>query len=833
MDYTKRHSILFTKDRFAELIPVEAYDEEEGLFFITGDRDYLGAVFLGSPLIGADDGTTAMIKSAFSGDMPDDTLVQISYLSSNFIENMVNVYGAPREDILRRRDGLTYEQKEVLYGLYQARRKFMLGGATKPLVKSSGVRLKNTMLVMSIKIPVSKTPNQREMDDVRAAVMRFKESLKSIGLGPMDVDAQTYLVLMRSILFMGHEPERWYDDDRLINEQVFPYDADLEVKPHYARVKNNYVRSLSTQNFPDMVSLGLLNQLIGDPNGSHNQVSDPFMFTLTLHFPQQAKAVREIKQKQNAIHYQAQGPWAKYVARIRTKEEGFSALDESMEQGNRPVKAWFNALLFSESADESQRSASRLRTHFQMHGYEMYEDAHMHGPFMVMQLPLCQEVDAVGKTHRYYTMTIEQAAQLPPLIGEWKGSGRGAALTFFGRRGQVMLFDLWDCQTSMNAVVAATSGAGKSFLANDMIVGYLQKGAMIRVIDQGRSYEKLCESLNGQYIAFDDQAAISLNPFTHIKDIDEEITLLCVIIAKMASPSSGFNDWEMAQTAQILKELWDEFGTRMNITDVAERFNKKGLENNHDHRMLNISQQLYQYTRHGAYGKYFDGPNTLDYRNNMVVLELDDLRSKPDLQAVVLLQLVAQIQTELYVGDRGVPKLILLDEAWSMLDDPMVAKFLENAYRRFRKYNGSCCIITQSLDDLYQSAAGEAIAKNSPNTILLRQSSEAIDGLRKSARFNIGEYGLQMLRSLHTEKGQYAEVLVRSGDSWGVGRFVVDRFTQLLYSTAADEVAAVQALQQQGFTVKEAIEQYIELEQGRAQEVRANLDRSRRAKSAA
>lgn len=816
MDYIKRHAILFNKERISELIPVEAYDEEEGLFFISGDRDYLGAVYLGSPLVGADDGTTAMIKSAFSGDLPDDSLIQISHLSANFIENMVNLYGSGREDLLRRRDGLTSSQKEVLYGLYASRRKFITEGARRPLVQSSGVRLKNTMIILSIKIPVSKTPNQRELDDVRAAVMRFRESMKSVGLGPTPLDAQTYLVVMRSILNMGHDPDRWYDEDRLINEQVCSFDTDIESTPHYVRVKDNYIRSLSTQNYPDMVSLGLLNQLIGDPNGSHNQITDPFMFTLTIYFPQQAAALRNIKQKQNAIHYQAQGPWAKYVARIRSKEEGFSVLDEALEQGNRPVKCWFNTLLFSESPDESQRSASRLRTHFQMHGYEMYEDTYMHGPFLMLQLPLGQEVEAVGKTHRFFTMTIREAAQLPPLIGEWKGTGRGAALIFFGRRGQIMLYDFFDGQTSMNTVVAATSGAGKSFLANDIIVGYLQKGAVVRVIDQGRSYEKLCDSIDGQYIAFDAETSISLNPFTHVKDIDEEITLLCVIVAKMASPSAGFNDWEMSQTAQILKELWDEFGTRMNITDVAERFNKKGLDNNHDHRLLNISQQLYQYTRHGAYGKYFDGPNNLDYSNNMVVLELDDLRSKPDLQQVVLLQLIAQIQTECYLGDRAVPKIVLIDEAWEAMMDPMVAKFLEGSYRRFRKYNAACIMVTQSLDDLYTSASGEAIAKNSPNTILLKQTSEAVEGLKKSERFRIGEYGFAQLRSLHTEIGQYADVLVRSGDNWGVGRFVVDRYTQLLYSTAASEVAAIKAFREQGLSVREAIEAYMAQEQGSA-----------------
>lgn len=821
MDYSKRQSLLLNKDRFADLVPVNAFDEEEGVFFVSGDREYLGAVFIGSPLIGADDNTTAMVRSAMSGDMPEDTIVQVSYLSSSFIDNMVQIYGAPREDLIRRADSLTHSQKEVLNGLYENRRDFLLEGAKTPIVKSSGVRLKNTMVVLSIKVPVSKTPNERELEDVRAAIMRFQESFKSVGLGPQPANAQMYLTLLRSILFMGEEPERWYDDDRLIREQVFPYDADMEVTPKHARINDNYIRSLSSQNFPDMVSLGILNQLIGDPNGSHNQIVDPFMLTLTIYFPEQSNAVKGIKAKQNAINYQAQGPWAKYVARIRAKQEGHQYLDESMERGNRPVQCWFNALVFSRSADDAGRSASSLRTHFTMHGYEMHEDKHMHGPFALMQLPLFCDVEAIQKTFRFYTMTVEQAAELPPIIGEWKGTGRGAAMALSGRRGQIMLFDIFDSQTSYNLVVAAESGAGKSFLANDVIVSHLQKGAKVRVIDQGRSYEKLSDSIEGEYIEFGDNKPISLNPFTNIQDIDEEMDLLAVIIAKMASPSSGFTDWEMSQTVVILKELWDEFGPNTTITDVAERFQAHGKQNNNDTRLINIGQQLYQFTRHGTYGKYFDGPNTLNYNNNLVILELDELRSKKHLQQVVMLQLIAQLQTECYLGDKSVPKVILIDEAWELFEDKMVAKFLEGAYRRFRKYNSACVVITQSLDDLYNSASGEAIAKNSANVIVLRQNSEAIKGLRKSERFNVGDYGFTMLSSLHTIKGEYSDMMLRQGENWGVARFVVDRYTQLLYSTTAEEVTAIRTLRDSGMSTKEAIEHLIKIERGEAPKMRA------------
>ena len=814
MDTAKRHALLFNRDRFADLVPVLAYNDDENLFYMDGDRSYLGSVFLGHPLIGADDRTTELIKASMTGDVPDDTIIQFSYVSTSFIDSLIQVYSQEREDLLRRASNLSVAQRRVLHGMYKARRDFLKQGAEEAIVKSSGVRLKHTLLVVSIKIPVSKSPSDREVEDTKAAVLRFHESLKSVGLNPNPVNASLYLMLVRSMLFMGKEPERWYDDDRLIKEQIMPYSADMEVHKDFIRVGDNCIRSLSVQNYPDQISLAQFNRLIGDPAGSHNQIVDPFILTLTVYIPAQSNEIKSIKQKKATIDYQSEGRYAKWVAKIGRKAEGFQTIEEAMEDGNRPVRVWNNLLIFSKNPEQSGRSASQVRTHFQMEGFEMHEDKHMHSVFTLATLPLFPEVSNVTKSQRFYTMTTREACQLTPVIGEWVGSGSGSALALAGRRGQVMLFDLFDSQTNYNCVIAAESGAGKSFLANDIIASYLQKGGMVRVIDQGRSYQKLTESIEGQYIEFGDQP-ISLNPFTHIQDIDEEMSLLQVIIAKMASPNEGFNDWQMAQVQAVVKDLWDELGNDMTITDVQERFQRLADDaTGNPERYSNIAEQLNPFSRHGPYGVYFDKKNNLNYNNNLVVLELDNLRSKRDLQQVVLLQLIAQLQTECYQGDRNVPKIIVIDEAWEMFEDPMVAKFLEGAYRRFRKYNSACVVVTQSLDDLYNSASGEAIAKNSANLIVLRQNSEAIEGLKRSERFQIGAYGFEMMKSLHTERGQYSDVLCRSGDAWGVARFVVDRYTQLLYSTAPDEVSAIDELKQQGLPVHEAIEALIKIEQG-------------------
>ena len=77
-----------------------------------------------------------------------------------------------------------------------------------------------------------------------------------------------------------------------------------------------------------------------------------------------------------------------------------------------------------------------------------------------------------------------------------------------------MDLNLFDSATNYNAVVAASSGSGKSFLANELLATNLSVGGRCWVIDLGRSYENLCEALGGQFVAFITRDAhLSVNPF--------------------------------------------------------------------------------------------------------------------------------------------------------------------------------------------------------------------------------------------------------------------------------------------------------------------------------
>ncbi len=74
--------------------------------------------------------------------------------------------------------------------------------------------------------------------------------------------------------------------------------------------------------------------------------------------------------------------------------------------------------------------------------------------------------------------------------------------------------------------IAGTSGSGKSLLLNEIAAAYLGTGAKVWIIDVGRSYEKACRNFGGSFIEFTEHAPLSLNPFTVVQDIDEDMELL-------------------------------------------------------------------------------------------------------------------------------------------------------------------------------------------------------------------------------------------------------------------------------------------------------------------
>lgn len=812
MSVHNRIAAMLTRDRAEEDFPALAYDEDSTLFLLEGAgkrAGYLGAVLYGEPVDGLDQTTLERLRGALSNNMPPGSFIQISLLATPDINAIVAEYLGARSWVDK--SGMNPGTAELLDTVVGNRADLFLKGKSEPLVAGSGVKCNKAVSMVSVKVPIREPmPTDREIKETRELVLRLRDSLATFGLYLAPSDDESYIRTLRRIFHM-HEDAVNGDmmDNRMLRDQVLGPGDRVTVSRSGVRVNDTHIGVLSVKRLPKRANLGMMNYFIGDPRGNSNQITEPYMMTLTLHYPDQAAKAASVRRGAQVINYQAYGPMLRWVPRLAYKKHGFDIMVHTMEEGAVLVEASFSLCLFARDEDALSRLVSATRTYYGSFGLEMGEERHISWPVFWNTLPLFPSEESIRLTHRFHSMAVKHAINFAPILSEWSGTGDGAAMMLMTRRGQPILYDLYDSDTNYNAVLFAESGAGKSFLTQQMIMDYLSKGAKIWVIDIGRSYQKLCAAVGGEFISFNPESRVCLNPFTEVEEIDEDLDVIKALLAKMASPQGKLEDYALGRLEEAIKAVWSARGNSMTITDVSDY-----LAHQEDTRLKDLSAMLYSFTRHGTYGSWFDGDANLDFNNNFVVLELEELASRKNLQQVVLLQLIAKIQHEMFLAKRGgqvKPRILVIDEAWDLLSDDGVAKFLETGYRRFRKYDGAALIVTQSVNDLYNSASGRAIAENSAHMLIMQQRAESIDGAKSTGRIGIGDYGFSMLKTVHTVPGRYSEVLLYSGTrGWGIGRLVVDRFSQVLFSTKGAERYEVLGDIERGVPVVEAVNNYIE-----------------------
>lgn len=791
-----------------EYMPVNSYDPETGIFFC--DDGYLGVCYWGDPVNGADDTTAEMLKGAFSLSLPEGSFVQMSLIGMPDIDTQISRYRDRREQGINRLTNPT--TRRVLDAYYRRRAEFISTSREKSNIPTVGVKILDRKVIVTLKIPFKgMTPSEKDLDLVAESGAKLAESLQVVGLFATRMTAAQYLKVAYRLThpFAGPKVDE-VRSDQLLKEQVFVPGESIDVEVDRLVFNDDTTAQvLSVGRWPKANDLSLMAYILGDPLGANNQIKLPYHINLTLHFPEQYAKRTSVKQKSAFTNYQAFGPLLRFVPKLLFKKQGLDVLVNAVEQGATVVEASFSITVFSKDREESVRQMAALKTYMQAFDFNMGEEKRVVLPSFWNAFPLFPTSESVKNTFRFKTLAVEQAMTFAPMLGEWKGTstgkpGTGNAMLLQSRRGQIMSLDLYDSPTNYNGVVFAAAGSGKSFFTQAMIADYLSIGAKVWVIDVGRSYLKLASMLKGSFIEFGSMSGISLNPFSRVEDIDEEIGLIKSLLEKMAAPVDGLEDWHRSRLEEAIKAVWGTMGSATTVTDVATYL----LEQT-DSRIRDIGSMLFQFTRNGSEGYWFDGRCNIDLDQDLVVLELEELKGKRVLQQLVLMQLISSIQREMYLSNDGRPKILIIDEAWDLLNDPIIARFMEDAYRRFRKYGGSAIVVTQSIADLYTSPSGIAIAANSAFKFILRQNGETIQQVKKNEYLALGEYGFYLLGTVHSSPGKYSEVLMYTDQGMGLARLVVDRFTQVLFSTSGTERTEVIKAIESGVDPVDAIEKYI------------------------
>ncbi len=816
-------------EQFAAWLPYSAYLATEKLFV---NRDSLGFMLEVLPQSGADERMAEVLISLYS-NCPTATGIQFHLFASPHIRDQLRQYANLRvedddQSEKAKRWGRPARNENLFRTLARQRTGHLLQGAQSSLTSGFHYTLRDFRLMMSVTLPGDAEDLNRR-DELLAMRESMSSTLRSASLPNRVCDAAD--LINWCALFTNPDrispnatlrdaPDLHYDDGRELRDQIVDFDTIQDPTPSGLRLWKESgddvleARFYSIKSFPERFSLWQMGSLIGDLMQPALQYSAPFLLTMGVHVldPNATKATitaNHVRATQNA-----KSKMADVMPDVGKKLQDWTAAAHAIDTGGSLVSMYHQLAIFSppEKAIAAHETANAI---WRGRGFQLNADVYRHRQALLASLPMTLSEKFhrdLAKMRRVSRKTMANAIHLAPLIAEWRGT-RTPALVFGGRRGQLMTLDIFDNDLgNYNFAIIGAPGSGKSVLMNEMAWSYRAINAKVWMLDLGRSFEKLCRKAKGTYIEFKPDVDICLNPFSNIVDINEDIDMLVPAISKMCSMQRALDEVQYKAISAMVLKLFRQHGNDLTITGLRDAFKGGTIEELgvlNDQRIKDLAIMLNPYAKGGQYERFFDGRSNVDFSNDFIVIENEELKRRPDLHAVINILLLHQITGEMYLT-RNRRKVLFIDELKQQLgdigaDDPVKAAVVEEAARRARKYGGSLGTATQSADDYYGSAQMEAAFNCSDWVFLLRQKPESIEMLDRKGRLTMDEPKKRLLNSLRTEAGAYSELYISSPVGEGVARNILDPATHLLFSNKMEDNAPIDEMRAQGLSIDEAI----------------------------
>ena len=214
---------------------------------------------------------------------------------------------------------------------------------------------------------------------------------------------------------------------------------------------------------------------------------------------------------------------------------------------------------------------------------------------------------------------------------------------------------------------------------------------------------------------------------------------------------------------------------------------------------------MHPYTREGLYGGYFSGANAVGFDKLMTVFDFKEITNDPKLMSVILQILLKKITNRFVVDkDRRTPFMIIVDEAWTLLD--FAAGFFARFGRTVRRYGGSLVVCAQSFKDLQKSEYHKTILENSTWKILFPQNESDLIAFRESEEF---KDMIPLIRSVGLLRNKYAEALFYTTGVAVIGKLVLDDYSKTLFSTDPLDFNFLRKKTTEGISLDEAIEESV------------------------
>jgi len=327
-------------------------------------------------------------------------------------------------------------------------------------------------------------------------------------------------------------------------------------------------------------------------------------------------------------------------------------------------------------------------------------------------------------------MNTEPLSTTFPFVSSELTSNDGILYGINRHNNSLILFDRFQMENA-NSVVFAKSGSGKSYAVKLEILRSLMLGTDVIVIDPENEYKHLASAVGGSFLNISLNSDSRVNPFDLPRAIEGESNediLRASVINLLGLMNLMLGRLDPTEEAIMDRAIWETYAKK-DIT-VNSDFNHIEAPIIQDLVEIlsgmvggeSLAQRLTKYTQ-GTFSGIFNQQTNINLTNQLVVFSIRDLEDtlRPIAIYVTLTYIWNVVRSSLK------KRILVIDEAWWMMQHDDSAKFLFGIAKRARKYYLGVTTITQDVSDFLQSPFGKPIVTNSSIQLLLKQSPASVD----------------------------------------------------------------------------------------------------------
>jgi len=505
----------------------------------------------------------------------------------------------------------------------------------------------------------------------------------------------------------------------------------MQIESRYIQLGDKFLRTLFIYSYPRFLNTNWFSPVIN---------LDRF-FDISIHFHPVDTAVimRKLNRKVTSVEAQLNERAEKGLIRdpiLETALHDLESLRDDLQQATQKLfKVGVYITIIENSIEELNKAESEIRGILDAR-MTLTKNANFQQDVGFMStLP-------VGKDRLdvHSNLNTGPASTLFPFVSADLTSNKGILYGINRHNNSLILFDRFSLENA-NSVIFAKSGSGKSYTAKLEILRSMMTGTEVIIIDPENEYKYLTETVGGSFFKVSLNSQNHINPFDLPRPIEGESqadVLRSNIINLVGLMRLMLGDLNPEEDAIIDRALAETYASRDITPDVD--FSDKTPPTLSDFKSIlenmeggsSLAKRLEKYTE-GSYAGFLNNQTNINMENKLIVFSIRDMET--ELRPIAMYLIVRYVWN--VIRSELKRRILLVDEAWVMMQHEDAASFLYGIAKRCRKYYLGLTTITQDVNDFLGSKYGKAILTNSSLQLLLKQSPATIDIVKES--FNLSE----------------------------------------------------------------------------------------------